>query len=527
MARHTRSSGVACDDPCAISDWEQLVAASEVSELRPLVSRYSIVVRPGATLDTVRQQLARVFPVVSLRLLSCQHVRTRVSALLESSSAARGVQSAGGSIASHSAAVRPAQPSTAPHRLHLTSQRASMRSTRATASQSGRFGVTAAQTPCAALSSPTSASAGQQRADASPQAQMSTPRLRSASQPAPAGQQSCIARFGAVSTGNAPVVPDARAHDRQTAFQASQTPASASQPRQHARQQPARPSQGTSTATTGSRSHSDRVPIDRAATPSVPFASADALLPDALSALDALQQQHALVTQQQTEVASRLSALTRIVQRLQAAAELASTAAGSAEAHADAPAATVSCRTPSPATASAEPAVALPSASVAGHQGCTLAHAPSSHAGHDLVFAGLPLPPVIAGRTYMPALRAVLSFCSMQLRVDIRPQDICLRQVFGRTGSRSVVLVRIRSGYVVKSIITAKSVLLDGRSPVSIEFSRSAALRQEHSMLRRQRRQSAGGQHGQSASPSHAVPSQVGPSLLPDVTAHSLPSILP
>ena len=55
-----------------------------------------------------------------------------------------------------------------------------------------------------------------------------------------------------------------------------------------------------------------------------------------------------------------------------------------------------------------------------------------------------------------------------------------MRQVFGRTGSRSVVLVRFRSSYVVNSIITAKSVLLDGRSPVSIEFSRSSALRQEH-----------------------------------------------
>ncbi len=161
-------------------------------------------------------------------------------------------------------------------------------------------------------------------------------------------------------------------------------------------------------------------------------------------------------------------------------------------------------------------------APVVGHQSCTLAHAPSNVAGRDLIFAGLPLPPVIGGRTYMPALRAVIHFCSVQLRIDMRPQDICLRQVFGRTGSRSVVVVRIRNSYVVNSIITAKSVLLDGRSPVSIEFSRSSALRQEHSTLRRQRRRSAGGQHGRSASsPSHAVSSQVPPVAVQSPSQHS------
>jgi hypothetical protein len=130
--------------------------------------------------------------------------------------------------------------------------------------------------------------------------------------------------------------------------------------------------------------------------------------------------------------------------------------------------------------------------------------------------------------SYMPAVRAVFHFCSLQLRVDVRPQDICVRQVFGRTGSRSVVLVRFRSSYVVNSIITAKSVLLDGRSPVSIEFSRSSALRQEHSALRRQRRRRpAGGQHVQSASPSHAVPSQVSQPLLPAVSVHSRPQSPP
>ena len=153
---------------------------------------------------------------------------------------------------------------------------------------------------------------------------------------------------------------------------------------------------------------------------------------------------------------------------------------------------------------------------------------PSSHAGRDLIFVGLPLPPVITGRAYMPAVRAVFQFCSLQLRVDVRPQDICVRQVFGRTGSRSVVLVRFRSSYVVNSIITAKSVLLDGRLPASIEFSRSSALRQEHSALRRQRRRRpAGGQHVQSASPSHAVPSQVSQPLLPAVSVHSRPQSSP
>ena len=356
---------------------------------------------------------------------------------------------------------------------------------------------------------------------------MSRPQLHVASQPAPAGLQACTVRSGVLPAGHAPAVPEPRAHDRQTAMQASQTPASASQPRRQARQPPARPSQGTSTHATVSRSGSDRAPIDRDATPSVSCAPSAALLSDACSALVALQQQHALLVAQQSAVDAHLSALTRVVQRLQDAPELASAAAGSAEAHADAPAATATCPSPSPATASAGPADALPSAPAVGHQGCTLAHAPGSHAGRDLVFVGLPLPPVIAGCTYMPALRAVFQFCSEQLRVDIRPQDMCLRQVFGRTGSRSVVLVRIRSSYVVDSIITAKSVLLDGRSPVSIEFSRSSALRQEHSSLRRQRRRPADGQQGLSASPTHAAPCQVGPSLLPAVTAHSIPQRSP
>ena len=530
MARHTRSSGVACDDSGAIADWEQLVAASEVSELRPLVSRYSIVVRHGATLDTVRQQLVRVFPVVSVRSFRSQDVRARVSALLESIGAAHGLQSVGGSIASPCAAARPAELSTATQRVHLTSQSVPVRSARSIASQRGAFGMTAAQTSCAVQSSPTSAApAAQQRADAASQAQMSSPRQRSASQPASAGRQSCTVRSGTCPARAAPVVPDAWAHDRQTAFQTALMRATASQPQQQATQQPARPSQDTSPDTIGGPSGgSDRARVDRAVTASVPSAAVpDTLLSDARSALDALQQQHASLVQQQAEVASHLSVLTRAVQRLQDAPEPASAAAGATLAHADAPTATVSCRPPAPATTSAGPAVALPTAPADVDQGCTLAHAPSSHAGRDLIFVGLPLPPVITGRAYMPAVRAVFQFCSWQLRVDVRPQDICVRQVFGRTGSRSVVLVRFRSSYVVNSIITAKSVLLDGRSPVSIEFSRSSALRQEHSALRRQRRRPAGGQHVQSASPSHAAPSQVSQPLLPAVSVHSLPQSSP
>ena len=392
--------------------------------------------------------------------------------------------------------------------------------------------MTAAQTSCAVQSSPTSATplAAQQRADAASQAQMSSPRLRSASQPASAGHQSCTVRSGTFPARAAPVVPDVWAHDRQTALQTALMRASASQPQQQARQQPARPSQDTSPELIGAPSGgSDRARVDRAVTASVPSAAvSDTLLSDARSALDALQQQHASLVQQQAEVASHLSVLTRAVQRIQGAPEPASAAAGSTPAHADAPAATMSCRTPAPATASAGPAAALPTDPADGHQGCTSAHAPSSHAGRDLIFVGLPLPPVITGRAYMPAVRAVFQFCSLQLRVDVRPQDICVRQVFGRTGSRSVVLVRFRSSYVVNSIITAKSVLLDGRSPVSIEFSRSSALRQEHSALRRQRRRRpAGGQHVQSASPSHAVPSQVSQPLLPAVSVHSRPQSSP
>jgi hypothetical protein len=529
MVRHTRSSGVTCDDPC-IADWEQLAAASEVSELRPLVSRYSVVVHRGSTLDTVRQQLARVFPVVSVRSFRSQAVRSCVSALLESSRAAYGLHSVGGSIASPCAAARPAELSTVTQRVHLTSQRASMRSARSVASQRGASGMTAAQTSCAAQSCPTPATlARQQRADAASQAQMSSPGLRSASQPAPAGHQTCTVRSGTFPAGAAPVVPDSRAHDRRTASLTALRRATASQPQQQARQQPARPSQDTSPEMIGPRlGGSDRGLVDRAVTASAPSTTVPAtLLSDTRASLDALQQQHTSLAQQQAEVASHLSVLTRILQRLQDAPELASAAAGSAEAHADAPAATTSCQTPTPVTASAGPAVALPPAPVDGHQGCTLAHAPSSHAGRDLVFVGLPMPPVIAGRAYMPAVRAVFQFCSSQLRVDMRPQDLTVRQVFGRTGSRSVVLVRFRSSYVVNSIITAKSVLLDGRSPVGIEFSRSAALRREHSALRRQRRRPAGGQHVQSASPPHAVPSQVSQSLLPAVSAHSPPQSSP
>ena len=126
-----------------------------------------------------------------------------------------------------------------------------------------------------------------------------------------------------------------------------------------------------------------------------------------------------------------------------------------------------------------------------------MAHAPSRKAGRDLVFVGLPLPPVIAGRSYMPAHRAVLHFCSSQLRIDMRPQDLSVRSMYGRTGARSAVVVRIHSMYVVNSIITAKSVLLDGRCPISVEFSHSTALRHERGEMRQQRRSQRGQQqHG-------------------------------
>lgn len=290
---------------------------------------------------------------------------------------------------------------------------------------------------------------------------------------------------GAAPERNAVAVQEPRAAGEQAAVSAQRTTAVSSQSLQ-------RPS----------RLLASSPQVAAAAASSPPPTASTALLPSLLSALSALQQQQTALQQQQVQVASQITTLTCIVQQLQDAAEPTHGAAGSTEAQTDVPAATGANLVP--ASAPVEPAPARPIASIGGQQGCPPTHASSRKAGSDLVFVGLPLPPIIAGRSYMPAHRAVLHFCESQLRIDLRPQDITVRQVFGRIGKRTVVVVRFRSSYVVNSIIVAKSVLLDGRSPVSIEISRPAAVRQEHSVLRQQRR-SAAGRHEQErgeASPS-------------------------
>ena len=497
MARSTRSSGTACYDPVSVSDWEELAAASSAVELRRLVSKFSVRVRSGASLDTVRNQLARLFPVVPLTAFQSPSVRSFVSALQQS-----------GGIATSRRVHSVAEQGTAQRRVHLSIQRSSAQPAPSRRSQNGTFGTAAVQIPCAAPSPEAStAPVRVPCAGSDIQNQMSSPGLRSASQPALAGQQACTLPPSTALGRTAVAVQDARAADEPSANLTLQTAAVSSQ----SQQQPGRllaPSPPPVAAAAA-----DGRPYIAAATVSPASATSTALLPDLLSALSALQQQQVALQQQQSQVASQLTAMTRIVQQLQGTTEPTRGAARSTEAQADVPAAThvnsVTARAP------VEPAAAQAVASTGHQQDCPPAQAPSRQAGRDLVFVGLPVPPVIAGRSCFPAHRAVLHFCASQLRIDLRPQDITVRQVFGRIGSRSVVVVRFRSSFVVNSIIVAKSVLLDGRSPVSIEFSRSAAVRHQHSTLRQQRR-SAADQHGQEggAAPSSCQDATV-PAILP------------
>lgn len=487
MARLTRSHGNACFDPVSIADWEELAAADSVVDLRRLVSKWNVKARLGAPLDTVRTQLIRLMPVVPLTAFRSASARSAVAALLLSAGviASRSVQSVAGQRS-----VR--------QRADLSDLRSYAQS-----AQSRRPRQSASETDPAPRAVPSSgavsAPARVQRAGTDAQSQS---QMRRASRPpsrlAPAGQHGSMAPPEAASERSAAAVQDSRVVD----VQAPGTTVASSQSQQQPGRNVVSLPQGSAAAACGT-------PPAAVATSSPPPAATAALLPSLLSALSALQQQQSALQQQQVQVASQLTALTHIVQQLQDAPEPAHGAAGSTEANANVPAATGTASVP--AAAPVDPAPAQADASIGGQQGCPPAHAPGRKAGSDLVFLGLPLPPVIAGRSYMPAHRAVLRFCKSQLRIDLRPQDITVRQVFGRMGKRSVVVVRFRSNFVVNSIIVAKSVLLDGSCPVSIEFSRPAAVRQGHSALRQQRR-SAVDRHEQEAggapSPSQAESSQ-------------------
>lgn len=476
MARSTRSSGIACCDPVSVSDWEELAAASSVVDLRRLVSKFNVRVRSGASLDTVRNQLARLFPLVPLIAFQSPSVRSFVRALQQS-----------GGIATSRSVHSVAEQGTAQRRAHLSNQRSFAQPASSRRSQNTTFGTTAVQIPCAAPSPKASAApvrvlcAGNEF-----QTQMSSPGLRSASQPASAGQQACMLPPSTALGRTAAAVQDARAAGEPAASLTPQTAAVSSQ----SQQQPGRLLANSVPQVAAAAA----VGMPSVAAAAVSPVSAAALLPDLLSALCALQQQQVALQQQQLQVASQLTAMTRIVQQLQGVTEPARGAARSTEAQADVPVAThvnsMTARVP------VEPATAQAVAFTGHEQDCPPTQAPSRQTGRDLVFVGLPVPPVIAGRSCFPAHRAVLHFCASQLRIDLRPQDVTVRQVFGRIGGRSVVVVRFRSSFVVNSIIVAKSVLLDGRSPVSIEFSRSAAVRHQHSSLR-QRRRSVADQHEQ------------------------------
>ncbi len=473
MSRFTRSSGNACIDPVSISDWEELAAADSVVDLRRLVSKWNIKTRPGAPIGTVRKQLIRLMPVVPLTAFRSTSARSAVAALLLSAGIVASQK--GQSVAGHGSVRQSA---------HLSNLRSSAQPAQSRRPQQSLSETDPAPVVCAAPSSGTvSAPVRVQCAvtDSQNQNQMgSTSRL--APQPALAGQSGPSVPSGAASGRTVTAVQEARVAGAQSSGSAPRITATSFQPQQ----QPGRPASIPQVAAAAA----DGTLPAAAATPSPPPAASSAVLPSLLSALSALQQQQSALQQQQVQVASQLTELTHIVQQLQDTAETAHGAAGSTEVHTNVP--TAPGADSVPATAPVDSAPAAPGASTGGQQGCPPAHAPSRKAGSDLVFVGLPLPPVIAGRSYMPAHRAVLHFCESQLRIDMRPQDITVRQVFGRIGKRSVVVVRFRSSYVVNSIIVAKSVLLDGRSPVSIEFSRPAAVRQSHSELRQQRRSAVG-----------------------------------
>lgn len=466
MARLTRSSGNACFDPVSIADWEELAAADSVVDLRRLVSKWNVKARPNAPLDTVRVQLIRLMPVVPLTAFRSTSARSAVAALLMSAGvvASRSVQSV-------------AEQSSVRQRAHLSDLRSYAQSAQSRRPWQGTSETDPAPLSRAVPSSgAVSAPDRVQRAGIDVQNQSQMRRAsRPASRLAPAGQHGSMAPAEAASERNAAAVQDSRVAD----VQAPRINVASSQSQQQTGRPVVSLPQGSAAAACGT-------PPAPVATSSPPPAATAALLPSLLSALSALQQQQSALQQQQVQVASQLTTLTHIVQQLQDAPEPAHGAAGSTEVNANVPAATGTASVP--AAAPVDPAPAQPDASTGGQQGCPPAHAPGRKAGSDLVFVGLPLPPVIAGRSYMPAHRAVLRFCESQLRIDLRPQDITVRQVFGRMGKRSVVVVRFRSNFVVNSIIVAKSVLLDGSCPVSIEFSRPAAVRQGHSALRQQRR---------------------------------------
>lgn len=350
MARSTRSSGFACYDPVSVSDWEELAAASSVVDLRRLVSKFNVRVRSGASLDTVRNQLARLFPLVPLTAFHSPSVRSFVCALQQS-----------GGIATSRSVHSVAEQGTAQRRVHLSNQRSSAQPASSRRSQNRTFGTTAVQIPCAAPSREASAAPVRVPCAGSDiQNQMSSPRLRSASQPAPAGQQTCTLPPSTALGRTAAAVQDARAAGEPAASLTPQTAAVSPQ----SQQQPGRllaPSlpQVAAAAAGG-------MPSLAAAT--VSPVSATTLLPDLLSALSALQQQQVALQQQQLQVASQLTAMTRIVQQLQGTTEPTSGAARSTEAQADVPAAThvnsVTARAP------VEPAAAQAVASAGHRQDC-------------------------------------------------------------------------------------------------------------------------------------------------------------
>lgn len=498
MARRTRSSGVVSDDTSSIRDWEELAAASAVSELRRLVSRYSIRVRPGAALVTVQRQLARVFPVVSLSLFRSAATRAFVSATLESIWAATHVvHSTVGSIAVRGGTKRPAQHTTGHARVHLVSHASSAQLPRPRRPLHSSSGMAPAQTPCAARPPGVAAAAVAARlASADAQAQMSSPPLHLGSQSVLAGQPVLASNVGPLATGAA-AVPESRALDAQTPDATPELLSESSQPQLQRLQLIAPALQGDSPV--GQSMGSPIGPTDGTAIAFPRAAPLDALMSQMHATLSNLQQHRACLLQQEVEVASQIASLTRCVQQMQSESQTSPPAAGPAEPDAAAPAARRASPSSPLASTPVEPAAAPAAASTERHQSPGLVHAPSRKAGRDLVFVGLPLPPVIAGRSYMPAHRAVLRFCSSQLRIDLRPQDLSVRSMYGRSGARTTVVVRVHSMYVVNSIITAKSVLLDGRCPISVEFSQSSAVRHErggvrqHCRSQRGRQQHAGG----------------------------------